>query len=263
MSRIFNTFTNLKKANRKALVTFVMGGDPDIAATTPIMHALAKAGADVIEVGMPFSEPMADGKTIQAAGLRALEAGTKLVDILGIVAEFRKTNNDTPIVLMGYANPAFHMGYENFCKNASAAGVDGLIVVDLPPEEEAELTQFSKTCGLDFIRLITPTSKGARLKMLANSSSGFIYYVSVAGTTGGKTADAAVIGKHIEELRTYTELPICVGFGIKTPEQVKAFAPIADGLVVGSALVEAIAANKGDEVKAAGTFVKTLASALQ
>lgn len=240
MSRISTTFANLRKKDRKALATFIMGGDPDKAATVPLMHALVKAGVDVIEIGMPFSDPMADGKIIQAAGIRALKSGTRLDDILGMVTEFRNANSDTPVVLMGYANPAFHMGYEAFCSKAKKAGVDGLIIVDLPPEEENELTQFSKKAGLDFIRLITPTSKGERLKMLAESSSGFIYYVSVAGTTGGKTADAGAVKAHLDELRQYTNLPICVGFGIKTPEQAKAFAAIADGIVVGSALVQHI-----------------------
>jgi tryptophan synthase alpha chain len=263
VNRISNTFTNLKKADRKALVTFVMGGDPSVAATNEILHALVKNGADVIEIGMPFSDPMADGKSIQAAGIRALEAGTKLSDIFNIVADFRKTNTNTPVVLMGYVNPLFHMGMAVFCKHAAEAGVDGLIIVDMPPEEEAELTVHTKANQLDFIRLIAPTSQGDRLKQLAESSSGFIYYVSVAGTTGGKSADASAIAPHLAVLRTHTDLPICLGFGIKTSEHVRAMVPLADGLVVGSALVEVIAANQGSEAKAAGEFVASLASTLK
>lgn len=262
MSRISATFEALKKANKKALVTFIMAGDPDKTMTVPLMHALVASGADVIEIGMPFSDPMADGKTIQAAGIRALAAGTRLTDIFAMVKDFRKTDSHTPVVLMGYANPAFHMGYEAFCKHAKDAGVDGVIMVDLPPEEESELTQFFKDCDLDFIRLITPTSKEERLKMLAESSSGFIYFISVAGTTGGKSADAAVVGMQLAELKKHTSLPVCVGFGIKTPEQAHAFANIGDGIVVGSALVDAIANNPNVAVESASKFVKSLSSAL-
>lgn len=262
MSRISNTFNSLKKTNRKALVAFVMAGDPGIKTSAAILQELVKNGADIVEIGMPFSEPMADGKAIQAAGIRALEGGTTLAHILELVREFRKSNDTTPIVLMGYINPIFHMGMQKFCTEAKSAGVDGLIIVDMPPEEEEDLTTYSKQCGIDFIRLIAPTSKGARLKSLAESSSGFIYYVSVAGTTGGKSADISTITPHLAELKSLTDLPICIGFGIRTAEHVKSLAPLADGVVVGSALVETIASATGNEAQAAGEFIADLSKAL-
>ncbi len=235
MTRIETIFAKTKTESRPALIPFIMGGDDDTAA---MLAALAENGADIIEIGVPFSDPMADGSVIQAAGLRALQSGASLKKILGIVADFRKKNTSTPIILMGYYNPIYRYGNEQFCKSAKDAGVDGVIVVDLPPEEEQELTPHLKKTGIDFIRLIAPTSTGERLKKLCASASGFIYYIAVAGITGGKSATKEELQHRLTEIRAHTKLPIAVGFGIKTPEQAAELKDLADAVVVGSALVE-------------------------
>lgn len=238
MSRIKRTFDKLKADGKKALVSFIMAGDPDVAATAKLLDSLVAGGADVIEIGMPFSDPMADGPTIQAAGLRALKSGTKLEHIFTLVQNFRKTHAYTPIVLMGYANSVFAYGQKKFIEHARDAGVDGLIIVDLPLEEAAQLGSALQEKDMDLIRLIAPTTKGERLKQVLNTCSGFVYYISIAGITGSKTAKTDALSPHIEEIRAHTDLPLCIGFGIKTPEDAKAFAPLGDGVVVGSAIVQ-------------------------
>lgn len=260
--RIKQRFEALKAENRAGLVTFIMAGDPGIEASQAILNALPKAGADIIEIGMPFSDPMADGPTIQAAGLRALNAGIKLKDILAMVAKFRATDAATPIILMGYYNPLYHYGVEKFCADAAAAGADGVILVDLPPEEEAEFKPYAAKLGIDLIRLIAPTSDDTRLPRLCQSASGFVYYISIAGITGAAVAATSNLRAHVAHLREYTALPIAVGFGIKTPEQVAEVAAFADAVVVGSALVDVIARTQGD-ANEASRFVRSLADGLQ
>ena len=238
MSRIEKTFASL---NRPALITFIMGGDPDAQTSLDILKALPAAGADIIEIGMPFTDPVADGPVIEAAGLRALAAGTTLHSILSMVREFRSDDTTTPLVLMGYANPLYQYGLEKFVRDARAAGVDGLIIVDLPPEEDHELRALAQKNEIDLIRLITPTTNAERLPVLLKGTSGFLYYVSVAGITGATKADPFTIKPHIDAIRKLTNLPIAVGFGIRTPEDVAAMGQIADAVVVGSALVQTIA----------------------
>ncbi|MCC7260589.1 MAG: tryptophan synthase subunit alpha [Alphaproteobacteria bacterium] len=257
MTRITTTFNILKQQGRSALVTFVMAGDPDYATSLALLKSLPAAGADIIEIGMPFSDPMADGPTIQAAGIRALNAGQTMAKTLAMATEFRKENQNTPLVLMGYYNPVFSYGPERFAKDAKAAGIDGLIIVDLPPEESNELTKFTDPAGIDFIRLVTPTTDDARLPTVLKSASGFIYYVSVAGITGAHSADSASIKQAVSRFRSHTKLPIIVGFGIKTPEQSAATAALADGVVVGSAIVEKL--HTTQSVEKTVTFVKSLA----
>lgn len=261
MQRIETTFQKLK-GKRAALIPFIMGFDPDKKTTLALLEAMPAAGADIIEIGMPFSDPMADGKTIQAAGLRALKSGATVAGVLGIVKEFRAKNNDTPIILMGYYNPIYRYDCEKFCKDAAASGVDGLILVDLPPEEEHEITGFLKQNKLHLVRLIAPTSNGDRLKLLCNSASGFVYYISVAGITGDKSANMAELDRRLIEVKSYTSLPIAVGFGIKNAAQVKQIAPFANAVVVGSALVDAID-KSSDKVATATKFIKELAAGLK
>lgn len=258
-------FARLKKENRAALIPFIMGYDPDKGTTAVLLDALPEAGADIIEIGIPFSDPMADGPVIQAAGKRALAAGATVTGILELVRDFRRKHTQTPIILMGYFNPVYRFGCEKFCREAVAAGVDGLILVDLPPEEEQEIRLHLDTSGLKLIRLIAPTSTDARLSSLAKSASGFVYYISITGITGAKTADAGELKKKVEHLRRFTPLPVAVGFGIKTPQQVKQAASVADAVVVGSALVDAIAhqKDKAHAVKAATVFVQELARGLR
>ena len=241
MSRIQRRFAALKAEGRAGLVTFVTAGDPDLATAEALLARLPAAGADIIEWGMPFSDPMADGPAIQAAGLRALQAGTKLPAILAAVARFRKTDAETPIVLMGYYNPVFRYGVDRFCTDAVAAGVDGIIIVDLPPEESDELTPQARAAGLDFIRLTAPTSDDVRLPRVLASASGFIYHVAIAGITGTRSAEPADVATAIARLKRHTDLPVAVGFGIKTPDQAAAIARVADAAVVGSAIVDTIA----------------------
>jgi tryptophan synthase alpha chain len=239
-SRIDRRFAALKQEGRAALVTFVTAGDPDYETSIKILQGLPAAGADVIEVGMPFTDPMADGPAIQAAGLRALAAGQTLKKTLKLVKDFRRADKDTPIVLMGYYNPIYVHGVDKFLIEAKAAGVDGLIVVDLPPEEDDELCLPSMAAGLNFIRLTTPTTDDARAPAVFKNTSGFVYYVSVLGITGTKAPDLKSVKANVNRLRKHTSLPICVGFGVKTAEQARAIAKDADGVVVGSALVNAV-----------------------
>lgn len=226
---------------RPALVTFVTGGDPTPEATPAILDALVAGGADVIELGMPFTDPMADGPAIQLANIRALAAKQNLPKTLQMVREFRATDSSTPLVLMGYYNPIFAYGVERFIADAKEAGVDGLIIVDLPPEHNDELCEPAQAAGLDFIRLTTPTTDDQRLPTVLNGSSGFVYYVSVAGVTGAGAATMDHVEQAVARLRRHTDLPLCIGFGIRTPEHAADVARRADGVVVGSALVDQIA----------------------
>lgn len=238
MTRIEKTFKSL---NRPALITFVMGGDPDAAKSLEILKSLPKAGADIIEIGMPFTDPMADGPVIQAAGLRALESGMTLQKILKLAQQFRKSNQTTPLVLMGYANPLYAYGLEKFVQDAAKAGVDGFIIVDLPPEEDTELRALTQKHNIDLIRLLTPTTDKNRLPKVLDGASGFLYYISVTGITGAKKADPAAIKPHLDMIRKHTNLPIAIGFGIKTAEDVKALSGLGNAVVVGSSIVQQIA----------------------
>jgi tryptophan synthase alpha chain len=242
-TRIDTRFAELKKQGRSALVTFVMAGDPDPATSLEILKALPKSGADIIEIGMPFTDPMADGPSIQAAGLRALKAGMTLKKTLEMVRSFRKDDDATPLVLMGYYNPIYIYGVDQFLIDAKSAGVDGLIIVDLPPEEDTELCLPTMKAGLNFIRLATPTTDDKRLPAVLANTSGFVYYVSITGITGAASADAKVVGEAVARIKRHTTLPVCVGFGIRTPEAARAIAENADGAVVGSALVDALRAT--------------------
>lgn len=254
-SRIDQRFADLKARGRAAFVAFITAGDPDLETSTQILAGLPGAGADIIELGMPFSDPMADGPAIQASSLRALKAGQTMRKTLAMVAEFRKTDDTTPIVLMGYYNPIYVYGVSAFVKDAKAAGIDGLIVVDVPPEADDELCLPAMAEGINFIRLATPTTDAKRLPRVLENTSGFLYYVSITGITGSAAPDPAAVGKQIAAIRTATDLPIAVGFGVRTPEQAKAIAAAADGVVVGSALVGAIAASLDDTGRATGNTV--------
>jgi tryptophan synthase alpha chain len=239
-TRIDARFAELKQQGRSAFVTFVMAGDPDPETSLDIIKALPKAGADIIEIGMPFTDPMADGPAIQAAGLRALKAGMTLKKTLTMVREFRKDDNATPLVLMGYYNPIYIYGVDRFLADAKSAGVDGLIIVDLPPEEDTELCLPAMQAGLNFIRLATPTTDDKRLPAVLANTSGFVYYVAITGITGGASADSAAVGEAVARIKRHTKLPVCVGFGIRTPEAARGIAQNADGAVVGTALVDAL-----------------------
>ncbi len=239
-TRIDARFAALKKEGRPALVTFTMAGDPDYETALGILKALPGAGADVIELGMPFTDPMADGPAIQAAGLRALSAGQNMKRTLLLVREFRKGDNATPIVLMGYYNPIYIYGVDRFLADAKSAGVDGLIVVDLPPEEDAELCLPALAAGVNFIRLATPTTDDRRLPVVLKNTSGFVYYVSITGITGSAAPDAHKVADAVVRIKRHTKLPVCVGFGVRTAEQAAAISRGADGVVVGSALVDAV-----------------------
>ena len=240
MSRIDQRFADLRAQRRAGLVTFVMGGDPDPATSLALLKALPAAGADVIEIGMPFSDPMADGPAIQAAGLRALRVGMNLRGVLDLVAEFRKGDADTPIVLMGYYNPIYVYGVEKFLADARAAGADGMIVVDLPPEEDEELCLPALKAGLNFIRLATPTTDDKRLPAVLANTSGFVYYVSIAGVTGAAAPDIVKVAAAVARIKAHTHLPVAVGFGVRDAASAAAIAAVADGVVVGSAIVEAL-----------------------
>lgn len=246
-TRIDTRFAALKKQGRSALVTFVMAGDPDPAASLDVLKALPKAGADIIEIGMPFTDPMADGPSIQAAGLRALKAGMTLRKTLEMVRSFRKDDDTTPLVLMGYYNPIYIYGVDQFLTDAKSAGVDGLIIVDLPPEEDTELCLPAMKAGLNFIRLATPTTDDKRLPAVLANTSGFVYYVSITGITGSASGDARTVGEAVARIKRHTKLPVCVGFGIRTPEAARAIAENADGAVVGTALVDALRASLDSE----------------
>ena len=257
-TRIDRRFAALKKQGRAALVTFVMAGDPDYATSLAIVRALPKAGADVVELGMPFTDPMADGPAIQAAGLRALKAGQNMKKTFELVRAFRRDDETTPIVLMGYYNPIYVYGVDRFLADAKAAGVDGLIVVDLPPEEDEELCLPALQAGLNFIRLATPTTDDKRLPAVLTNTSGFVYYVSIAGVTGSATPDAAKVAAAVARIKRHTKLPVAVGFGVKTAAQARAIAAGADGVVVGSALVQALQASLGRGGKAGSRTVKAV-----
>lgn len=259
MTRIDNRFAALKAEGKKAFVTYIMASDPDDATTLEIMRGLPAAGVDVIELGMPFTDPMADGATIQAAGQRALAAGGSVTRTLAILKEFRKNDNETPVVLMGYYNPIYARqgGVDQFLVDAVDAGVDGLIIVDLPPEEDDELCIPAQKAGLNFIRLATPTTDDRRLPAVVKNTSGFVYYVSVTGITGGPSANAADIAPEVARVSKAAKLPVVVGFGISTAEAAQQTAAVADGCVVGSAIVKHIA--EGRPVPEILSFVKELA----
>lgn len=256
MTRIDRKFEELRAAGKKAFVSYIMAGDPDFDASLAIVKGLPAAGVDVIELGLPFTDPMADGPTIQLAGQRALAAGMSLERTLEMAREFRKGDDVTPIVLMGYYNPIYNRGVDKFLVDAKAAGIDGMIVVDLPPEEDSELCIPAQAAGLNFIRLATPTTDDARLPKVMQNTSGFVYYVSINGITGAAEAEAADVGPEVARIKAQTDLPVIVGFGINTPDKAEAVAKVADGAVVGSAIVARIAA--GDSVADVLAFVKTL-----
>src|SRR5476651_1197787 len=239
-TRIDRRFAALKDEGRAALVTFTMAGDPDYDTSLAIAKALPKAGADVIALGMPFTDPMADGPAIQAAGQRALRGGQTLKKTLALVRAFRQGDNATPVVLMGYYNPIYIYGVDRFLTDAKAAGVDGLIVVDLPPEEDGELCLPALKAGINFIRLATPTTDDKRLPAVLTNTSGFVYYVSITGITGAAAPDAGKVAGAVARIKRHTKLPVCVGFGVRTAAQARAIAEAADGVVVGSALVDAL-----------------------
>ena len=269
-SRLEKRFADLKAAGRAGLVTYLTAGDPDYATSLEVLQGLPAAGADVIEIGMPFSDPMADGPAIQAASLRALRAGMTLGKTLDLVAAFRETDPETPVVLMGYYNPIYAMGNKVFLRRAVEAGVDGLIVVDLPPEEDGELCRPARAAGLHWIRLATPTTDDRRLPRVLAEVSGFLYYVSVMGITGTKSATRDQVAEAVGRLRHHTDVPIAVGFGIKTPEAVREVGAVADAAVVGSALVERIRVNLDEAGRATPAlkddvlgFVRELAGGLQ
>jgi len=269
ISRIDRRFSVLKEHGRAALVTFITAGDPDLDTSRAILLGLPEVGADIIELGMPFSDPMADGPAIQASSQRALKAGQTMRRTLDLVADFRKSDPDTPIVLMGYYNPIYVYPVENFLDEAAQAGVDGLIVVDVPPEADEEVCLPAVERGLNFIRLATPTTDDKRLPAVLANTSGFVYYVSITGITGSATPDVANVHAQVKRIKGATDLPVAVGFGVRTGEQAKAIAEGADGVVVGSALVTAIAETLGPDDQATGktvpailNLVKGLASAL-
>jgi len=263
MSRLAATFAKLSAEGRAGLVTYVMAGDPDAATAQAIVDGLPAAGADVIELGLPFSDPMADGPAIQAAGLRALAQGASTRGTLDILRAFRAKDRTTPVVLMGYFNPIYIYGPERFCKDAAAAGADGLIVVDLPPEEDEELRPYAKAAGLDLVRLATPTTDDKRLPAVLEGASGFLYYVAVLGVTGTKSAAATDVQAAVARIKRHTQLPVAVGFGIKTPEGAAAIAKHADAAVVGSALVQIVADTKTDPATPLHKLVRELAAAVR
>ncbi len=250
MSRIAATFETLRSKCRKALIPFITAGDPKPQLTVPIMRALVAGGADVIELGVPFSDPMADGPTIQRSSERALKHGVGLKQVLGMVAEFRTRDTRTPVVLMGYANPVEAMGYAEFAAQSKAAGVDGVLVVDYPPEESGELARQLKACGIDSIFLLAPTSVASRMDEVARIASGYVYYVSLKGVTGAKHLDLGEVARKVPEIRSHVKLPIGVGFGIRDAQTAKAIAALADAVVIGSRLVQEIENSGMDDVEA-------------
>lgn len=257
MTRIDDTFARLKAEGKKAFVTYVMAGDPNEARALDIVKGLPAAGVDIIELGLPFTDPMADGETIQLAGQRALEAGMTLEKFLQFVRDFRSGDDITPIVMMGYYNPIYSRGVDKFLVEAKEAGIDGMIIVDLPPEEDEELCIPAQAAGLNFIRLATPTTDAKRLPMVLQNTSGFLYYVSITGITGAAEASAADVAPEVARIKESTDLPVIVGFGVKTPETAEAVAGVADGTVVGSAIVSKIA--NGESTTDVLAFVKSLA----
>jgi tryptophan synthase alpha chain len=264
-TRIDARFAQLKTEGRSAFVTFLMAGDPDPATSLAIIKALPQAGADIIEIGMPFTDPMADGPSIQAAGLRALKGGMTLKKTLAMVGEFRKSDNTTPLVLMGYYNPIYIYGVDKFLVDAKSAGVDGLIIVDLPPEEDTELCLPAMQAGLNFIRLATPTTDDKRLPAVLANTSGFVYYVAITGITGAAAAESGAVGEAVARIKRHSKLPVCAGFGIRTPDAARAIAERADGAVVGTALVDALRGSLDPDGRATSrtvTAVADLAAAL-
>ncbi|MBX3596615.1 MAG: tryptophan synthase subunit alpha [Rhizobiaceae bacterium] len=269
-TRIDRRMAKLKAEGRPALVTYFMGGDPNYDTSLKVMKALPKAGADIIELGMPFSDPMADGQAIQAAGLRALKGGQTLARTLEMARDFRKEDNETPIVLMGYYNPIYIYGVDRFLTDAKQAGIDGLIVVDLPPEMDNELCVPALNAGINFIRLATPTTDDKRLPKVLENTSGFVYYVSMTGITGSALADTAKVSDAVKRIKAHTDLPVCVGFGVKTAEQARTIGASADGVVVGTAIVNAIANVLGpngeqtaDPAESVATLVNGLAQGVR
>ena len=268
--RIRRRFAALADEGRAGLVAFVTAGDPDPERSAAILHGLPGAGADIIELGMPFTDPMADGPAVQASSLRALKAGQTMRRTLAMVRDFRTQDDDTPVILMGYYNPIYIYGVDQFTDDAADAGVDGLIIVDVPPEEDAELREPAARAGIDFVRLTTPTSDDERLPTLMRSASGFVYYVSITGITGTRSAETGSVADAVARIRKYTDLPLAIGFGIKTPEQAADIARVADAAVVGSAIVDRIAgAISGasgyspDPVKSVLEFVGALATSVR
>jgi len=261
-TRIDRRFEKLKAEGRPALVTYFMGGDPDYSTSLEIMRTLAASGSDVIELGMPFSDPMADGPAIQAAGLRSLKAGQTLEKTLQMARDFRAQDDETPIVLMGYYNPIYVYGVERFLANAIDAGIDGMIVVDLPPEMDDELCVPALKAGLNFIRLATPTTDDKRLPKVLQNTSGFVYYVSMTGITGAALSNTTAVSEAVTRIKGHTGLPVCVGFGVKTAEQARAIGAAADGVVVGTAIVNAVA-EAADPVKAVAALVGELADGVR
>ena len=257
MTRIDDCFQRLNAAKKKAFVTYIMAGDPDVATSLAVMQGLPAAGVDIIELGVPFTDPMADGPTIQRAGQRALDGGMTLDRTLQMVRDFRAADKSTPIVLMGYYNPIYSRGVDLFLIQAKAAGIDGLIIVDLPPEEDAELCLPAQAAGLNFIRLATPTTDAKRLPKVLTNTSGFVYYVSITGITGAGAAQAADVAPEVARIKASTALPVIVGFGINTPEVAQGIASVADGCVVGSAIVKLIGEKR--PVAEVLAFVKGLA----
>ena len=264
-TRIDRRMAKLKSEGRPALVTYFMGGDPDYETSLSIMKALPGAGADVIELGMPFSDPMADGPAIQAAGLRALKGGQTLTKTLRMAAAFRESDDETPIVMMGYYNPIYIYGVDRFLADAVDAGIDGLIVVDLPPEMDEELCIPALNAGINFIRLATPTTDDRRLPKVLRNTSGFVYYVSMTGITGSALSDTSKVATAVARIKAHTELPVCVGFGVKTAEQARVIGASADGVVVGTAIVNAVAnvlGPKGEKTAEPAEAVATLVNGL-
>lgn len=254
----------LQSLNRTALVTYIMAGDPNYQTSLDVLNALPDAGADIIELGMPFTDPMADGPVIQKAGQRALNAGANMHQTLKMLKEFRAKNQSTPVVLMGYINPVHSYGIDKFIEDAKDAGADGLLLVDLPPEESETIQELCNKAEIDFIRLLTPTSNEKRLPYLLNNVSGFLYYVSVAGITGAAKANADHLKPHINQIKSMTDTPLAIGFGIKTPEDAKAMADLGEAVVVGSAIIQTLdEADNGKEVEAVTNFVQSLSNALQ
>ncbi|WP_026941750.1 tryptophan synthase subunit alpha [Hellea balneolensis] len=256
--RIDTVFTNRKAKGQAAFVAYIMGGDPDRKTSQQVLNALPSHGVDIIELGMPFTDPAADGPTIEEAGLRSLAAGTTLTTILEMATEFRKNNDTTPLIIMGYCNPVHHMGYANFAKAAKEAGIDGAIIVDLPPEEDAGLRDAFEVHDLALIRLATPTTDEARLPRVVEGTKGFVYYVSMTGITGAAFSQAGSVTEQVAKVRKASGLPVVVGFGVKTPERAAEVAKDADGVVVGSAIVKELHENGAE---AALALVKTLANA--
>ncbi|MBC7434067.1 MAG: tryptophan synthase subunit alpha [Rubritepida sp.] len=263
MSRIAARFAALKAEGRGALMPFLMAGDPDRATSLAMLRGLPAAGADLIEIGMPFSDPMADGPTVQLAGQRALRAGTTTASILAMLRDFRAGDDTTPVVLMGYLNPVLSYGAERFCQDPAAAGADGVIMVDMPPEESQELAPYAAAAGLDLIRLIAPTTDDARLPGVLRAGSGFIYYVAITGITGTASATGDELARAIPRLRQHTALPIAIGFGVRTPAQAAEAARVADGAVVASALIELMAATLDTQGGATAGTVQAMLGQVQ